>query len=174
MSKHTTSRRIAPAAMLLFCASTAFAQGLGIKTSGPDNSLTNVAAFEAWIGAPINYRISFVDQSTWSSNTNPWFLSTTQAWLAQSPNHYEVMGVGLVPNSNPRDFASVINGSHDADFRNLGTVLTNAGVAIARTAAGTGSARTPATRTSTTSATTSTTTGTRTAGAICSTRRKPA
>jgi hypothetical protein len=126
-----------PAAMLLCCvdaaigasSSTASAQGLGIKTSGPDDLLTNVAAFETWVGAPINYRISFVDQSTWSSNTNPWFLSTTQAWLAQSPNHYEVMGVGLVPNSHPRDFASVINGGHDADFRNLGTVLTNAGVA---------------------------------------------
>jgi hypothetical protein len=106
-----------------------FAQGLGIKTSDPDDSLTKVADFQNWVGAPVNYRISYVDTSSWSGNTNPWFLSTVQAWLNQSPNHYEVMGVGLVPDSNPRDFASVINGSHDADFRNLGTVLTNAGVA---------------------------------------------
>lgn len=125
------------AATLLLCfgmiagpaASAAFAQGFGVKTSDPDDSLTKVAQFETWVGAPINYRISFVDVSTWSSNTNPWFTPTIQQWIAQSPNHYEVIGVGLVPSSNPRNFASVINGSHDADFQFLGTVLTNAGVA---------------------------------------------
>jgi len=105
------------------------APGLGIRYGTADNDLSQQSGLNSWLGAPILYRTTFCDVTTWSQWDNgPWFLSTTQQWLNQGANYREVIGLGLVPNNDAGNFADVYNGLHDQQYKNFGQKLTNAGV----------------------------------------------
>jgi len=102
------------------------APGIGVYTGGGD-MVTPYDDFGTWLGQPVQYRISYQDQSTWTSISGIFFETQMIQWLSERSTNREVLGVALCPYSDVRNFASVSNGSHDTEFKSLGTAITNSG-----------------------------------------------
>jgi hypothetical protein len=114
-------RKIALAAALAAgVCSGAQAAGIGLHMGG-DGSVTQYNNFGNWLGKPVMYRVTFADDSTWSTIASPYFLSATKAWLASNPNRYEIVTIPLMPITGNQDMLQQIaNGQYDSYFKTLG------------------------------------------------------
>ena len=118
-------RNIALAAALVTGVCTgAQAAGIGLHM-GSDSYITQYNDFSKWLGKDVMYRVTFVDQSSWSTIASPYYFSTsTKAWLASNPNRYEIVTVPLMPISDsPSTLAAVANGTYDTYFKQLAANL---------------------------------------------------
>jgi hypothetical protein len=114
-------RKIALAAALAAgVCSGAQAAGIGLHMGG-DGSVTQYNNFGNWLGKPVMYRVTFADDSTWSTIASPYFLSATKAWLASNPNRFEIVTIPLMPITGNQDMLQQIaNGQYDSYFKTLG------------------------------------------------------
>lgn len=102
---------------------------VGIKTSGRDDSVKDFASFRAWLGnGRCTGRTTFEADDTWDAIANPYFLDATKQWIDSAPGNWECIGVGLVPKNDKENFAAVVSGKHDADFRSLAKHIKDLGI----------------------------------------------
>jgi hypothetical protein len=118
--KTTFLRKIALVAALAAGVCTgAQAAGLALHM-GSDGSVTQYNNFSNWLGKPVMYRVTFVDDSSWSTISNPYYLGTVKTWLASNPNRHEVITVPLMPiTGNQGMLQQVANGQYDSYFKTL-------------------------------------------------------
>ncbi len=112
------------AALAAGVCSGAHAAGLALHMGG-DGSITQYNNFGNWLGKSVQYRVTFVDDSSWSTIAAPYFLSSaTKPWLASDPNRNEIITVPLMPISgNQTMLADVAAGTYDSYFKTLAGYL---------------------------------------------------
>lgn len=105
----------------------AYSAALGLH-AGRDESITQYDDFGKWLGKPVIYRVTFLDDASWQTISSPYFLSATKAWLSSDPNRVEVVSVPLVAKVAPKNgLAEVAAGNHDDSFSTLAKNLNFAG-----------------------------------------------
>ncbi len=123
--KTTFLRKIALVAALAAGVCTgAQAAGLALHMGG-DGSITQYNDFGKWLGKSVMYRVTFVNDSSWSTISSPYFLaSATKPWLASNPNRHEVITVPLMPiTGNQGMLQEVADGRYDSYFKTLAAHL---------------------------------------------------
>jgi hypothetical protein len=96
--------------------------------AGADLQTEQYDRFGDWLGRKVLYRVVFCDASQWDGIAHPYFLDASARWFRSDPARWEVLSVPLLPESDRGNFAAVISGAHDADFRALGTELEKRGL----------------------------------------------
>ena len=112
------------AALAAGVCSGAQAAGLALHM-GSDMTIKQYNDFSNWLGKPVMYRVTFVDGTSWSTISSPYFLSTaTKPWLASNPNRHEIITVPLMPNSgNQAMLAQIAAGDYDSYYKTLAKYL---------------------------------------------------
>jgi len=123
--KTTFLRKIALVAALAAGVCTgAQAAGLALHMGG-DGSIKQYNDFGTWLGKSVMYRVTFVDDSSWSTISTPYFLSSaTKPWLASNANRHEIITVPLMPiTGNQAMLQEVADGKYDSYFKTLAGYL---------------------------------------------------
>ncbi|WP_050453706.1 glycoside hydrolase family 26 protein [Candidatus Burkholderia verschuerenii] len=103
------------------------APAIGVH-AGRDDSISQYAEFGDWVGQPVSYRVVFVDDSSWRTIANPYFLGATRQWFAANPKNVEVVSVPLAAKGSPSDvLQSVADGQQDDVYRQLAQRLKDTG-----------------------------------------------
>jgi hypothetical protein len=105
---------------LAFTAGLAHAAGIGLHM-GTDGSISQYEDFGRWLGKPVMVRLTFLNDSSWSTIANPYFLSSaTKPWLASDPARVEVISTPMLPSSgNHYQLRNIANGDYDTYYRQL-------------------------------------------------------
>ncbi len=101
---------------------------IGLHT-GRDDTISQYDAFGDWLGRKVMYRIVFCDMRSWNGIASPWFLGGTSKWLESDPGRVEVITVPLLPKGEEGNFATIIAGDHDRDFRSFANQIQTRGFA---------------------------------------------
>ena len=113
-------KKVLFAACLALVSCFASAAGIGLHM-GTDGSISQYEDFGRWLGKPVMVRLTFLNDSSWSTIANPYFLSSaTKPWLASNPARVEVISTPMLPSSgNHYQLRNIANGDYDTYYRQL-------------------------------------------------------